>query len=346
MNDQRQLRILIVKLSSLGDIIHALPAPCSLRATYPQARIAWVVEKKWLPLIERHPDLDEVFTVDSFRLRGAWHTYPEFLADLRKLRGFRPDWAIDLQGTVKSAVLTRLTGAPMRAGFALPVVREGLTTFFYNHPVTPQSAHVVEQIQDVIEAIGPLHRDLRFPFPIPESDRQDVDAWLRQNGIGKFVFISPGGGWASKRWPSQRYGELAERLEQQYGIVAVINRGPGEKELDEAFRRANVIRARLFSGGVLRLAAVLERASLVVGGDTGPLHLGAVLGAPVVALFGPTDPARNGPWSQQAIVLRKQSPVTYKRGNHYSPGMLAISVDEVLEACGRLLAPAGRKASE
>ncbi len=346
MRDQGHQRILIVKLSSLGDIIHALPAPCSLRATFPGARIAWVVEKKWLPLIERHPDLDEVFTVDSFRLRGAWHTYPEFFADVKKLRGFKPDWALDLQGTVKSAVLTLLSGAPMRAGFARPAAREGLTTFFYNHPVMPQSAHVVEQIQDVLDAVGPLHRDLRFPFPIPESERRDVDAWLRQNGIGKFVFISPGGGWASKRWPSQRYGELAERLEQQYGTVAVINRGPGEDELDRAFRRANVIRARLFSGGVLRLAAILERASLVIGGDTGPLHLGAVLGVPVVALFGPTDPVRNGPWSSKAIVLRKESGTTYKRGNHYSPGMLAISVSEVLEACGRLWPSAEKEAPE
>lgn len=346
MSDQRQPRILIVKLSSLGDIVHALPAPCSLRATFPQGRIAWVVEKKWLPLVEHHPDLDEVFTVDSFRLRGALHTYPEFFADVKKLRAFRPDWAIDLQGTVKSAVLTRLTGAPMRAGFAQPAVRESLTTFFYNHPVTPQSAHITEQMQDVLEAVGPLHRNMRFPFPIPEAERQDVDEWLRQNGIGQFVFISPGGGWASKRWPSQRYGELAEKLEQRYGLVAVMNRGPGEKELDQAFRRSNVIRARLFSGGVLRLAAMLERASLAIGGDTGPLHLGAILGTPVIALFGPTDPARNGPWSQRAIVLRKETEITYRRGNHYSPGMLAISVDEVLEACGRLLPSAGKKASE
>lgn len=334
-------RILLVKLSSLGDIIHALPVAVSLRATLPLAKIAWVVERRWLPLVARHPDLDAVFSVDTFRLRAAPRTWPEFQADMRRIRGFAPTWAVDLQGTLKSALVTRLAGAKYRLGLAHVAERERGAHWFYNRHAVPHSEHVVDQLLDLAAATlpagTPLERVHQFPFPIPETAAADVQRWLEQNRVGPFVFLSPGGGWASKRWPTERFAELAERLHRDFGLAAVLNRGPGEKAMDDAFRRATAIRARIFSGDTVHLAAILASARLAVGGDTGPLHLAAALGTPVVALFGPTDPRRNGPFSPQAIVLHKTNLASYPRSQRYSPNMLGISVEEVLAACGELL---------
>lgn len=345
-SDPAHPRILIVKLSSLGDILHALPVPASLRATLPLAKIAWVVERRWLPLVARHPDLDAVFTVDTFRLRaslrGLPQAWPEVQGDLRRLRAFAPTWALDLQGTLKSALITRLSGAKYRLGLARPVQRERGAHWFYNRHVTPASTHVVDQLLDLAAGILPagtaLERLHHFPFPIPETAASDVQRWLEENRVGPFAFLSPGGGWASKRWPTGRFAELADLLHRNFGLAAVLNRGPGEQALDDAFRRATAIRARIFSGDAVHLAAILSRARLVIGGDTGPMHLAAALGTPVIALFGPTDPRRNGPFSTRALVLRKEHLTSYPRSQRYSPNMLAISAEEVAAAAGELLA--------
>jgi lipopolysaccharide heptosyltransferase I len=331
------LRILIVKLSSLGDIVHALPAAATLRANLPQARLAWVVERKWLPLVAGHPALDEVFTVDTGALRRRPRSWDAWRDDLARLRAFHPDCAFDLQGTLKSAWITHRSGAPERWGFARAALRERWAGLAYNHRVQPHSVHIVDQMLDVVTALTPnsAQRVLEFPVPVPPAVQQEVDAWLADNALRDFAFFSPGGGWASKRWPSERYGRLAEILEQSYGLAAVLNRGPGDK--DDAYRRANAIRARLFSGDVEHLAAVLKRARLAVGGDTGPLQLAAALGVPTVALFGPTDPARNGPYSPLCRVIRKTTFTTYQRSSTYSPAMMAIQPEEVAAVCGELL---------
>ncbi len=330
-------RILIVKLSSLGDIVHALPAACSLRATYPQAKIAWAVERRWLPLVASRAAWDEVFPVDTLRLRGDPRTWPDFLGEMRALRAFAPEVALDLQGTFKSALVARCSGAPRRLGFAAPALREPGAGFLYTQRVAPQSVHIVDQMMDLAAGLGPLQRVRQFPFPIPDDVAAGVQRWLEDNRVGPFVFLSPGGGWASKRWPTERYASLAEVLLRDHGLASVLNRGPGEQAMDDAFRRASAIRARIFSGDTLHLAAMLRQARLVVGGDTGPLHLAAALGTPVVALFGPTDPRRNGPYSSLAIVLRKEDRVSYARSRRYSPAMLALTVEEVAAACAEVL---------
>lgn len=335
-------RILIVKLSSLGDIVHSWPVACSLRSSHPQARLGWVIERKWLPLVARIPELDEIFPVDSLGLRHRPHRWHELREEVRQVRRFRADAALDLQGTLKSAFITRASGAATRVGPRGTVRLEAGASLAYNVHVEPHVGHVVEQLLDIAEALGPLQRERRFPFPIPAAAEAAVDAWISQNQIGAFAFLSPGGGWASKRWPSDRYATLAELLERRYGLTAVLNRGPGERDMDDAYRRASQIRARLFSGDVEHLGAILTRARVVVGGDTGPLQLAAALDVPTVALFGPTDPERNGPYSPQghSVVLRKTTETSYQRRSAYSPAMLAITPEEVAEACGRLLAEA------
>ena len=346
-------RILLVKLSSLGDIVHALPVPVSLRATFPGARIAWAIEKKWLPLVARHPDVDEFILIDSMEVRRRPHRWSGLRDGLRALRAFHADCAVDLQGTVKSAVLTAWSGAALRIGFARAARREGLAGWAYTRRVAPHAAHVVEQMLELAAAIvpssaapqTPFQRRLQFPFPVPSAVQRSVDSWIAANQLGDFAFFSPGGGWASKRWPSDQYAALAEKLGRDYGLTIVLNRGPGERDMDDAYRRANEIRARLFSGDVEHLAAVLTRARLAVGGDTGPLQLAAALAVPTVALFGPTDPARNGPYSESCTIIRKTAATTYRRGNAYSPAMLAITPEEVAAACGQLLRP-GRVTTE
>ena len=337
-------RILLVKLSSLGDIVHALPVPVSLRATYPGARIAWAIEKKWLPLVARHPDVDDFILIDTMEVRSRPHRVAGLRDGLRAVRAFHADCAIDLQGTVKSAVITAWSGAPLRIGFARSARREGLAGWAYTRRVAPHAAHVVEQMLELAAAVPaseasrtPFQRRLEFPFPVPSAVQRSVDNWIATNQLGQFAFFSPGGGWASKRWPSDQYAALAEKLGRDYGLTVVMNRGPDERDMDNAYRRANAIRARLFSGDVEHLAAVLTRARLAVGGDTGPLQLAAALAVPTVALFGPTDPARNGPYSELCTVIRKTGATTYRRGNAFSPAMLAITPDEVAAACGQLL---------
>lgn len=319
--------------------MHALPVPCSLRASIPTARLAWVVERKWLPLVERHPALDEVFSVDSMALRQRPRPWDELRTDIAKLRDFHPDWALDLQGTVKSATVTRLCGAKRRVGFAAPARRERAAGWAYTQRVRPRSAHVVDQMLDLAaEAVGADFRRLvEFPFPIPEAVQLETEEWIASNHLGKFAFLSPGGGWASKRWPSARYARLAELLHQRYGLAVVLNRGPGEEQMEQAYRHASAMRARLFAGDVSHLASMLQRACVVVGGDTGPLQLAAALGAPIVALFGPTDPARNGPYASRCRVLRKTETTSYQRNSTYSSAMMAITPEEVADACGELL---------
>jgi lipopolysaccharide heptosyltransferase I len=338
-------RILIVKLSSLGDIVHALPVPVSLRATFPGARIAWAVEKKWMPAIARHPDVDEIIPVDTLGARRRPSRWAELRQDVRAVRAFGADYALDLQGTIKSAVITARSGAPHRVGYARAACREPLARFAYTRHVRPHARHVVEQMLELAAALAaamdpqvPFQRKLEFPFPVPAAVQREVDNWIAENQLGEFAFFSPGGGWASKRWPSDQYASLAEMLERAHGLRVVLNRGPDERDMDDAYRRANEIRARLFSGDVEHLAAILRRARLAVGGDTGPLQLAAALAVPTVALFGPTDPKRNGPYSELCTVIRKTTQTTYRRGNAYSAAMLAIKPEEVAAACGELLA--------
>lgn len=326
------MRILIVKLSSMGDIVHALPTAVALRTALPQAQLAWVVERRWLPLVQSHPHLDQVFTIDSFRWRAAPHRWLHLRDDLARLRAFRADWAIDLQGTLKSALVTRASGAPHRAGYAVAALREPLGAILYTHRVRPRSAHVVDELLDVADVVGPLPRARDFPLPVPAAAADRVNEWLRQRRLEDFVLLSPGGGWASKRWPAAHYERLATLLRARFGIGAVVNAGAAPNGHAEASP------LEAFHGDVLELAALARRARLVVGGDTGPLHLAAALGTPVVALFGPTDPARNGPVGTRAIVLRKSGDTTYRRSRRTAPSLLALSPEEVAEACGRLLA--------
>jgi lipopolysaccharide heptosyltransferase I len=324
---------LVVRLGSMGDVVHTLPAVAALRESFPRARIGWVIEEKWAALVRGNPDVSETVRLDRT-------SFATIRAGLRRLRAAAYDCVLDFQGLYKSAVLARLSRAPKRVGWERRFAREGGAALFYTQHVVPQSAHVVDQNLELAAAVGARANVVRFPLEVSPDAAHQVAAHLRSQSVAGYFVVSPGGGWRSKCWPPERYGELCRRLAERTGWRAFINAGPNEAALAEAVRnaagRANPVRC---SFPLDQCIALLHRAKLVVGGDSGPLHLAVALGAPVVGLYGPTDPARNGPYSKADIVVRNApaEETSYRRGDEYSPAMLSITVEQALAACERRL---------
>jgi lipopolysaccharide heptosyltransferase I len=326
-------RFLVVRVGSLGDIVHALPAVAALRESFPQARIEWLVERQWRKLLDGNPDLNEVIALDRRSWSGA-------LACVRRLRVGRYTCALDFQGLYKSALLAFFSGAPERFGFDRRYAREKGAPFLYTRQVVPAGAHVIEHNLSLVEAAGARRTAIRFPLPVSAEADAFLDHELTARGLRDFFVLSPGGGWGSKRWPAERFGELHRELARRTGWRGVVSFSPGEAPLAERVRAAaGAPEPVLLTMNLTQLMAALRRAKVVVAGDTGPLHLASALGARVVGLYGPTDPARNGPYSPHDIVVRNAKPdeTTYKRGSAPAASMMSISVVEVLEAVERRL---------
>lgn len=330
-----ELRFLLIRLSSLGDVIHALPAASALRDAFPDARIDWVIDPRWKRLLEGNPDLTNVIAHDRKRAGGI-------ASSIRVLRAARYTCAIDFQGLYKSALLALASGAPRRIGFQSSYAREGLVSMLYTDRLNPRGPHKVDHnltlVGTVIEQAGGRLGQPRFPLAIRTEDEEIVARALDEHGLTEFYVLNPGGGWLSKCWPAELYGELHRTLAERYGWHAVVSHGPGEDALARELIRAagNPVPVAI-SLPLGPLMALLRRAKFMVSADTGPLHLASALGTPVVGLFGPTDPARNGPYSAGDISVRNPSNAltTYRRGASYSPAMLSITVEQVLDAVER-----------
>jgi len=351
-------RFLVVRLGSLGDIVHALPAVASLRDAFPQARIDWLVEARWAELLELNPDLSNVFSVDT----RAWRRAPLSPATWRGIGALRHtlreasyDAAIDFQGLYKSAVLARMSGAQRRIGFAGSVAKEAGAARFYTEKVQPPAfakasagrpagVHVIEMNRALAQAAGAGETPVRFALATSAEDEAAVEEMLRAHHLNEFVVLSPGGGWGSKCWPVERYSALHNTLARERGWRTVINAGPGEEKLVSAFQaQARVTKPVHLTLTLRQLVALLKRAKGLVSGDTGPLHLAAALGIPVVGLYGPTDPVRNGPYGARAVVLhhREKAALTYKHEEETSPALLAITVEEAVAAVNQVLETSG-----
>jgi len=325
-------RFLLVRLGSLGDVIHALPAASALRDAFPDARIDWLIEPKWRRLLEGNSDLTEIISFEKKSAGGL-------ITTISKLRAAHYTCAIDFQGLYKSALPVFASGAPRRVGFPSTYAREGFASLFYTDRVNPRGAHKVDHNLTLAEAAGARSSPPRFPLTLRPEDEKQVAQELASHNIGDFYVLNPGGGWRSKCWPPERYGDLHHRLAVQHGWRGVITFGPGEEGLAEELISAAGNSAPLaLPLGLGPLMALMQRAKFVVSADTGPLHLASALGAPVVGLYGPTDPARNGPYGGQNIVVRNpsKSETTYRRGASYSSPMLSITVDQVVDAVARL----------
>jgi heptosyltransferase I len=319
----------IVKLSALGDVVHALPVAVTLRAHRPHARITWVVEAREAAVLRNHPAIDSVVCVDTRRWRRARapRTLVGVAADVgdvrRQLRAAALDVAVDLQGLMKSGVITGATGAPVRIGFARRCCREPLSALFTNRHVSPaaHATHIVDQYLSLLAPLGIATPRPEFLIPTDVAAESRADEFLAASGLkppDRIVLLNPGAGRTEKRWAMERYAELARRLRED-GAGVVVVWGPGEREMAESIAAAGAILAP--PTDVAELTALLRRASVVVGSDTGPLHLAAAVGTPCVGLYGPTRAERNGPYGRGHCAI--QSPTA---------SMTAITVPAVLAA--------------
>lgn len=329
MADQR---FLLVRLGSLGDVIHALPGASALRDTFPAARIDWAIDPKWQRLLEGNPDLNEIIPVHRKSAAGIAST-------ISKLRAAQYTCAIDFQALYKSALLAFASGAPRRIGFQGSYAREALASLLYTDQLNPRGGHKVDHNLTLAEAAGARRAAPRFPLQVWPEDEDRITQELVRHNMADFYVLNPGGGWRSKCWPPERFGELHHRLAAQYGWRGIVSFGPGEDGLaQEVVSAAGITAPIAVPLDLGPLMALLRRAKFVVSADTGPLHLAAALGAPTVGLFGPTDPARNGAYGDASICIRnpQSSETNYRRGTSYSLAMLSITVEQVVDAIARL----------
>jgi len=338
-------RVLIVRLGALGDLVHALPAVAALRDAWPEARIDWLVDTRYRALLDFVPVVNRVIVIGS--------PTTSIVGAVRSLRRERYDTAIDLQGLIKSAAMARLSGARTVVGFATPLLREPAARFFYtNQAEGDEVGHVIAKNVGLLSALGvnsasSLGADppsgpgvWRFPLAVPETGV--VEAVRRALGVGsddRFAVLNPGAGWPNKRWPPDRFGQLAGHLFARHGWRSVALWGPGEQGLAEAVVGASQGAARLAPPtGLGDVLCVIRSAALFVAGDTGPLQLAAALGTPTVGIFGPTNPARNGPWSAADVTVSRfdQCECHHKRRCRRAiPCVHDIGVDEMIEAVDR-----------
>ncbi|OLB29221.1 MAG: hypothetical protein DMG41_31770 [Acidobacteria bacterium] len=326
---------LVVRLGSLGDIVHTFPAVAALRESFPRAEIVWLTHPRWRELVESSALVSEIWETETRSLASV----RDILARIRKKKFTA---AIDYQGLWKSAVLPFLGRVPRRLGFSWHAVREFGVPLLYTERIRSTKIHIADQNGELSRRAGAGNSVALLSLTVPLKFNDAVHTVLKRNRIDTYVVLSPGGGWSSKCWPPERYGELCREINRSLGLRCIINHGPGEEARLSRVKAASGDSDPLIYNGTLgALMALLRNALCVVGGDTGPLHLAVALGTPVVALFGPTDPARNGPYrpgarSAKDLVLRSRNAVTtYKRGDQPDASLLDLPVAAVFDAVRR-----------
>jgi heptosyltransferase-1 len=333
---------LVVRLGSLGDIVHTCPAVAALRESFPAARIAWITHPRWRSLVESSGLASNIETVETRSLSSLRET-------VRQLRTSRWDASIDYQGLWKSAGLAFLAGVKRRIGFSSQTIREFGVPTLYTERVRASKPHIAEQNGELSVRAGAKRITAPVSLRISDQDQSALFAYLREHSVDRYIVLSPGGGWRSKCWPAERFGGVCRKIHKCLRFRCIVNVGPGEEDLAAAVVGAASGEARplIYQGSLGPLMALLRGAICVVGGDTGPLHLAVALGTKSVALFGPTDPARNGPYrgpepsapvESRDIVLRARNVrTTHKRGSEPDLSMLAIDVDAVFDAVRRVI---------
>ena len=344
-----RMRVLIVRLSAMGDVIHAMPAVAGLRRAFPDLEIDWAIEERWASLLTsvdanpsalslQQPLANVVHKVRMRRWRKApfsSSTISELQALRSSLRTIHYDHVIDLQGAIRSALLARATGAKVIAGAAEP--REFPARWFYNVKAHTPARHVVDQAAETVSAaVGRTIAPEPPPFPTSSASEAWADRLLADLSP-HIALINPGAGWGAKCWPAERYSALS-RVLGKHGVQSLVNAGPGELDLAKAVCSDSDSSARAVECSISQLIALTRRAALCVGGDTGPVHLASALEIPVVAIFGPTDPARNGPYGGRYVVLRSpESKRDHTRHREPEAGLLNITVEQATEAALNVL---------
>jgi heptosyltransferase-1 len=304
--------ILVIRIGAMGDIIHALPAVASLKASFPESQLHWVVSERWLALLEGNPSVDGTVTFDRSSFSGLIQTR-------NRLRTVAPDLAIDFQGLIKSALAGRVARPAAFYGFDRDDVRERPASWLYTHRIAVRGPHRVERNLQLAAAAG--------------AKKMQYEAWIPPGQVegelpnSPFVLATPFAGWAGKEWPLSSLDELGSRLRGAgFDLVANV---PASRA-DELSGFKNI---RIHQSSLRGLIGAMRLAAAVVAPDSGPLHLAAALRKRGVALFGPTDPASNGPFGGTLIVLRADdAETTYKRHKEIHPSMRRITVDQVMSA--------------
>jgi len=347
LHTQSKFRLLVVRLGAMGDILHALPAVTALRLAHPGWAIDWVVEPRWQALLTAEDSLGRVISqplVDRihFAPTKEWRRAPLSEKTLREIKLLRRtlqegdyDAVLDLQGAIRSAVVGRMAKCRRLIGEAEP--RERVARLLYSERVQTQGKHVIEQDVELAVAVAGDELTPATPLlpmdPVAEAWSDEILATSQTS-----ILINPGAGWGAKRWPVERYGIVAKQLNAK-GFRVVVNAGPDELELAEAISRASGGAANVLTCSLVQLISLTRRVGLVIAGDTGPLHLACALGRPVVGIYGPTDPSRNGPYGTRFKVLRSpESRRDHTRHEAPEAGLLTISPEDVLEAAYELLA--------
>ncbi|MEY4635235.1 MAG: Lipopolysaccharide core heptosyltransferase RfaQ [Acidobacteriota bacterium] len=334
-------RILIVRMSALGDIVHALPVLAALRRAWPAARVDWIVDEAYASILSLAEGLNERVIV-----RKKNGGVMDYLNAVRHLRAQKYEAALDLQGLLKSAVWARLSGAARVIGFDRAHLREPLAASFYSETVVPLDApHVIRKNLSILKALGVPPSAVELPLH-PEAAPATTAAVAAAGGARKYAVLNPGAAWPNKRWPAERFGALAAQLYARTGLPSLVTWGPRERELAERVIAAS-------SGAAVAappteiadLAVIMRDAALVVSGDTGPLHIAAAMGTPLVGLYGPTWPERNGPWDpDDQVISRAGACVCHHKRQclRGAPCINEIEVADVLAAAERRLTATGR----
>ena len=346
------MRILIVKLGSIGDIVHTLPSLAAIRAALPHAEISWVVERRASEILQDNPLLNRLIVVDTKALRRGLMSGETLRAprqQLRRLRASAFDIALDFQGLLKSASIARLSGARRIFGFSHESLREPASRLLLSKTVfIPQHTPVIHKNLELVRAalgipVPQKPEDLAFPLQI--SADHESEAERAQDGAGRFAIVNPGGGWPTKLWSVERFGRLADELWTHHGLHSLVIFGPGESELAEKVVQTSVTgKARAVSLSLKGFYALARTAQVYVGGDTGPTHIAIAAGAPVVGLFGPTEWWRNGSPRPDDIVVERMDIDCRVECHRRACGnwiCMDIEVERVLQAVNERLRIAG-----
>ena len=344
-------RILIVRLSALGDIVHAVPVLAALRRHDPSVEVDWLVEEAYAPILGLVDGLHQQVVVRASERAGPpaegvggprfLHGPSGYVRAVAFLRRQRYDVALDLQGLIKSAVWARASGARRVVGFAREHLREPPAAWLYHERVTPpHPAHVIHKNLALAAHLGAAVA----PVSLPLGSKPSPALATAMQGLldgARYAVLNPGAGWPNKRWPAERFAAMARELHRWHGLLSLVTWGPAERALADEIVASSDGAARLSPPtSVGELAAVMAGAALVVAGDTGPLHIAAAVGAPVVGLYGPTWPERNGPWdpADEVISRADRCQCHHKRQCLTgAPCIETIGLDEVLDAAERRL---------
>ncbi|MDP6446826.1 MAG: glycosyltransferase family 9 protein [Pirellulaceae bacterium] len=326
-------RILIVRLSAIGDCVLTTPLLCALRRQFPHAFISWVVQSNCADVLRGHPCLDELIEVD----RGFAKSPSRLWKLRRELQLRRFDVSIDPQGLFKSSVVAWLSGAPQRIGNAGALAREG-SDWFNNTCLTTHSDHVVDHQLELLAPLGVRAGEVEFRLPLGDQARRTVGRFIMDRGFEQYAILNPGAAWESKVWPVEYYGQLAQRLAGD-GIPCVIAWG-GKKErawAEQVVSHAGVNAVLAPATTLGEFAALAARATFFVGSDTGPLHIAAAVGTNCISLHGTTEPHKSGPYGHGHTPIQEfyQGGTTRQRRTAPNDAMRAIAVDRVYDACLR-----------